>query len=118
MEGLTKCQTVWIHSYAVGHGNNIKIKQSVHTDKEKAVEAWRLLGGAFNEAVIVGQGINETPATDAFMAEVRAQGVDVARNAMIDFVEGEVGPNENVPGLIRSAEICVSIATNLRKGVQ
>lgn len=60
----------------------------------------------------------ETPATDAFLAEVRAQGVDVARNAMIDFVEGEVGPNENVPGLIRSAEICVSIAANLRKGVQ
>lgn len=58
------------------------------------------------------------PATDAFLAEVRAQGVDVARNAMIDFVEGEVGPNENVPGLIRAAEICVSIAANLRKGVQ
>lgn len=60
----------------------------------------------------------ETPATDAFLAEVRAQGVDVARNAMIDFVDGEVGPNENVLGLIRSAEICVSIAANLRKGVQ
>ncbi|MCU6241180.1 hypothetical protein [Enterobacter asburiae] len=60
----------------------------------------------------------ETPATGAFLAEVRAQGVDVARNAMIDFVEGEVGPNENVPGLIRAAEICVSIAENLRKGVQ
>lgn len=59
----------------------------------------------------------DTTATDAFLAEVRAQGVDVARNAMIDFVEGEVGPNENVPGLIRSAEICVSIAANLRKGV-
>ena len=60
----------------------------------------------------------ETPSTDAFLDEVRAQGVDVARNAMIDFVEGEVGPNENVPGLIRAAEICVSIAAQLRKGVQ
>ncbi|HHU7348137.1 TPA: hypothetical protein ACULJ2_004649, partial [Escherichia coli] len=50
------------------------------------------------------------PATDAFLAEVRAQGVDMARNAMIDFVDGEVGPNKNVPGLIRGAEICVSIA--------
>lgn len=60
----------------------------------------------------------ETPATDAFLVEVRAQGVDVARNAMIDFVEGEVGPNENVPGLIRAADICVSIAAQLRKGVQ
>ncbi len=57
------------------------------------------------------------PATDAFLAEVRAQGVDMARNAMIDFVDGEVGPNKNVPGLIRGAEICVSIAELLRKGV-
>lgn len=59
----------------------------------------------------------ETPATDAFLAEVRAQGVDMARNSMIDFVDGEVGPNKNVPGLIRGAEICVSIAEQLRKGV-
>lgn len=58
----------------------------------------------------------ETTATDAFLAEVRAQGVDMARNAMIDFVDGEVGPNKNVPGLIRGAEICVSIAEQLRKG--
>ncbi|EPO1316671.1 hypothetical protein ACT6K4_005548, partial [Escherichia coli] len=56
----------------------------------------------------------ETPATDALLAEVRAQGVDMARNAMIDFVDGEVGPNKNVPGLIRGAEICVSIAEQLR----
>ncbi|ELJ1416931.1 hypothetical protein QYV47_001345 [Escherichia coli] len=60
---------------------------------------------------------SDTPATDAFLAEVRAQGVDMARNAMIDFVDGEVGPNKNVPGLIRGAEICVSIAEQLRKGV-
>ncbi|EEV5709323.1 hypothetical protein G974_04799 [Escherichia coli UMEA 3426-1] len=50
------------------------------------------------------------------LAEVRAQGVNMARNAMIDFVDGEVGPNKNVPGLIRGAEICVSIAEQLRKG--
>ncbi|EFC4536428.1 hypothetical protein FC554_15925 [Escherichia coli] len=59
---------------------------------------------------------SDTPSTDAFLAEVRAQGVDMARNAMIDFVDGEVGPNKNVPGLIRGAEICVSIAEQLRKG--
>ncbi|EML5274846.1 hypothetical protein RVW87_001673 [Escherichia coli] len=59
---------------------------------------------------------SDTPATDALLAEVRAQGVDMARNAMIDFVDGEVGPNKNVPGLIRGAEICVSIAEQLRKG--
>lgn len=69
--------------------------------------------GGFSDA------LNEikTPATDAFLAEVRAQGVDMARNAMIDFVDGEVGPNKSVPGLIRGAEICVSIAELLRKGV-
>ncbi|HEB1451408.1 TPA: hypothetical protein RY419_003929 [Escherichia albertii] len=59
---------------------------------------------------------NKTTATDSFLAEVRAQGVDMTRNAMIDFVDGEVGPNKNVPGLIRGAEICVSIAEQLRKG--
>ncbi|HDS0658163.1 TPA: hypothetical protein QDV95_003910 [Escherichia coli] len=61
-------------------------------------------------------GMPQIPATDALLAEVRAQGVDMARNAMIDFVDGEVGPNKNVPGLIRGAEICVSIAEQLRKG--
>lgn len=67
--------------------------------------------GGFSDA------LNEikTPATNAFLAEVRAQGVDMARNAMIDFVDGEVGPNKNVPGLIRGAEICASIAEQLRK---
>ncbi|WP_112914995.1 hypothetical protein [Escherichia coli] len=64
----------------------------------------------------MGLKVEGTPATDAFLAEVRAQGVDMARNAMIDFVDGEVGPNKNVPGLIRGAEICVSIAEQLRKG--
>ncbi|HDZ7168356.1 TPA: hypothetical protein RUL70_002890 [Escherichia coli] len=58
----------------------------------------------------------KTLATDEILAEVRAQGVDMARNAMIDFVDGEVGPNKNVPGLIRGAEICVSIADELRRG--
>ena len=57
-----------------------------------------------------------TPSTYAFLAEVRAQGVDAVRNALIKFVEDEVGPNTNVPGLIRGAEVCVSIAAQLRKG--
>lgn len=64
----------------------------------------------------VGLVVEGTPATDAFLAEVRAQSVEMARNVMIDFVDGEVGPNKNVPGLIRGAEICVSIAAQLRKG--
>lgn len=73
--------------------------------------------GMLNAFFILRDSIRvDTPATDAFLAEVRAQGVDMARNAMIDFVDGEVGPNKNVPGLIRGAEICVSIAEQLRKG--
>lgn len=68
------------------------------------------------QKMIRSLAVMQIPAYQAFLAEVRAQGVDVARNVMIDFVDGEVGPNENVPGLIRSAEICVSIAANLRKG--
>ncbi|HDN1494054.1 TPA: hypothetical protein P1F37_000470 [Escherichia coli] len=83
-----------------------------------------LLKGALNKIAstyqlsphIRGMTTIQTPATDAFLAEVRAQGVDMARNAMIDFVDGEIGPNKNVPGLIRGAEICVSIAEQLRKG--
>lgn len=55
----------------------------------------------------------QTPATDAAIASLRAEGVDIARNALIAFVEDEVGPNENVPGLIRGAEVCVSIARQL-----
>ncbi|EPM9777874.1 ead/Ea22-like family protein [Escherichia coli] len=75
-------------------------------------------GQAGVAAMIINDALHhsETPATDAFLAEVRVQGVDMARNAMIDFVDGEVGPNKNVPGLIRGAEICVSIAEQLRKG--
>ncbi|EGE0033160.1 hypothetical protein [Escherichia coli] len=73
--------------------------------------------GMLNAFFILRDSIRvDTPATDALLAEVRAQGVDMARNAMIDFVDGEVGPNKNVPGLIRGAEICVSIAEQLRKG--
>ncbi|HFU3305067.1 TPA: hypothetical protein ACGQKB_001077 [Escherichia coli] len=73
--------------------------------------------GMLNAFFILRDSIRvDTTATDAFLAEVRAQGVDMARNAMIDFVDGEIGPNKNVPGLIRGAEICVSIAEQLRKG--
>lgn len=57
---------------------------------------------------------NTVPATDAILASLRAEGVDIARNALLEFVEDDVGPNENVPGLIRGAEVCVSIAAQLR----
>lgn len=86
-------------------------------DNSSGIAGWHLNGDiATWEEILPEINDIETPATDAFLAEVRAQGVDMARNAMIDFVEGDVGPNENVPGLIRGAEICVSIADQLRKG--
>lgn len=86
-------------------------------DNSSGIAGWHLNGDiATWEEILPEINDIETPATDAFLAEVRAQGVDMARNAMIDFVDGEVGPNKNVPGLIRGAEICVSIAAQLRKG--
>ncbi|MDM2858330.1 hypothetical protein [Citrobacter sp. Cpo071] len=68
------------------------------------------------QKIIRSLAVLQIPAYDALLAEVRAQGVDAARNALIKFVEDEVGPNTNVPGLIRGAEVCVSIAAQLRKG--
>ncbi|EFP5565923.1 hypothetical protein H0722_000906 [Escherichia coli] len=86
-------------------------------DNSSGIAGWHLNGDiATWEEILPEINDIETQATDAFLAEVRAQGVDMARNAMIDFVDGEVGPNKNVPGLIRGAEICVSIAEQLRKG--
>ncbi|MFL9638710.1 hypothetical protein [Klebsiella pneumoniae] len=58
----------------------------------------------------------ETPATDRIVAGIKADGVGIIRNALIKFVEDEVGPNDVVPGLIRGAEICVSVADSLREG--
>ncbi|OVV02813.1 hypothetical protein [Klebsiella quasipneumoniae] len=58
----------------------------------------------------------ETPATDRIVAGIKADGVDIIRNALIKFVEDEVGPNDVVPGLVRGAEICVSLADSLREG--
>ncbi|EPS9754040.1 hypothetical protein ACVNBA_001746 [Klebsiella oxytoca] len=58
----------------------------------------------------------ETPATDRIVAGIKADGVDIIRNALIKFVEDEVGPNDLVPGLVRGAEICVSVADSLREG--
>ena len=62
--------------------------------------------------------IIETPATDRIVAGIKADGVDIIRNALIKFVEDEVGPNDVVPGLIRGAEICVSVADSLREGAK
>ncbi|EFH4615933.1 hypothetical protein F9543_06500 [Escherichia coli] len=99
---------------------NARLKEAA--EFSTATDMWEELGGNMMRYLYQEwyaeklKAALQTPATDAFLAEVRAQGVDMARNAMIDFVDGEVGPNKNVPGLIRGAEICVSIAEQLRKG--
>ncbi|WP_325080828.1 hypothetical protein [Klebsiella aerogenes] len=70
-----------------------------------------------HDAMLVGiMHAPETPATDRIVAGIKADGVDIIRNALIKFVEDEVGPNDVVPGLIRGAEICVSVADSLREG--
>ncbi|HAG8747404.1 TPA: hypothetical protein GE488_21955 [Escherichia coli] len=103
-----KCAALVAENAGLKHAMAVTLEHVSVTDAGQAGVAAMIINDALHHS--------ETPATDAFLAEVRAQGVDMARNAMIDFVDGEVGPNKNVPGLIRGAEICVSIAEQLRKG--
>ena len=103
-----KCAVLAEENAGLKHAMAVTLEHVSVTDAGQAGVAAMIINDALHHS--------ETPATDAFLAEVRAQGVDIARNAMIDFVDGEVGPNKNVPGLIRGAEICVSIAEQLRKG--
>ncbi|HBE5694498.1 TPA: hypothetical protein RPB89_003388 [Escherichia coli] len=102
------CAALAAENAGLKHAMAVTLEHVSVTDAGQAGVAAMIINDALHHS--------ETPATDDFLAEVRAQGVDMARNAMIDFVDGEVGPNKNVPGLIRGAEICVSIAEQLRKG--
>ena len=107
-EAEAKCAALVAENAGLKHAMAVTLEHVSVTDAGQAGVAAMIINDALHHS--------ETPTTDAFLAEVRAQGVDMARNAMIDFVDGEVGPNKNVPGLIRGAEICVSIAEQLRKG--
>lgn len=64
----------------------------------------------------VCRALNETPATDAFLAEVRASAVDEAclkiSNAIVNCYQDEQ------IGLDAAATICGDFASELRKGVQ
>lgn len=53
-----------------------------------------------------GHGMPSTPATDAFLAEVRAQGVEMAANML----------NRNHPLMSEAADAIQSHASQLRKG--
>ena len=58
------------------------------------------------------RALNETPATDAFLAEVRAQGVDSAINTVISMM------NHQHPVTSKTIDILRVHAYQLRKGVQ
>ncbi|HAS1003045.1 TPA: hypothetical protein I3768_003072 [Enterobacter cloacae] len=64
----------------------------------------------------VCRALNETPATDAFLAEVRAAAVDEVclkiSNAIVNCYQDEQ------VGLDAAATICGDFASELRKGVQ
>lgn len=55
--------------------------------------------------------LNETPATDAFLAEVRAQGVEMLRDSIAEI---EVG----IEDTIDLHHYCSDFAAEVRKGVQ
>lgn len=57
MEGFNSGETVYIHSYITGSGNNKKLKQVIRKDWKEAVEYWKLLGGCLNTATIVAKVI-------------------------------------------------------------
>ncbi|WP_347004317.1 hypothetical protein [Enterobacter roggenkampii] len=65
---------------------------------------------------VIPDAIPETPATDAFLAEVRASAVDEVclkiSNAIINCYQDEM------VGLDEAATICGDFAAQLRKGVQ
>ncbi|EPK0657506.1 hypothetical protein ABK687_08470 [Klebsiella aerogenes] len=86
-------------------------------DNSSGIAGWNLNGEIAKWSEILPEIDDiETPATDRIVAGIKADGVDIIRNALIKFVEDEVGPNDVVPGLIRGAEICVSVADSLREG--
>lgn len=60
--------------------------------------------------------LNETPATDAFLAEVRAQGVESAGEYLKQYAQGL---HEEARLVLQDAgELCNGFAAQLRKGVQ
>lgn len=76
------------------------------------------IGSDTKETIGLAASRIKTPATDRIVAGIKADGVDIIRNALIKFVEDEVGRNDLVPGLIRGAEVCVSVADSLREGAK
>ncbi|ENR6006336.1 hypothetical protein ACEWMH_001036 [Citrobacter freundii] len=64
------------------------------------------------EIELVRGGVPETPATDAFLAEVRAQGLESGVNTVIAMM------NHQHPAASQAIDILKTHAAQLRKGVQ
>ncbi|WP_203452968.1 hypothetical protein [Enterobacter hormaechei] len=59
----------------------------------------------------VCRALNETPATDTFLAEVRAQGVEMLRDSIADL-------ESSIEDTIDLHHYCSDFAAEIRKGVQ
>ncbi|MEF5012825.1 hypothetical protein U9275_25040 [Escherichia coli] len=110
--------------------DNLEAKcAALDADNEKAMEAMRQADEvvkrahskfaaltdenmALRSAIENGMAAPETPATDAFMAEVRAQGVDSAINTVIAMM------NHQHPVTSKAIDIMRVHAYQIRKGVQ
>ncbi|GJK30833.1 hypothetical protein TUM17556_27520 [Enterobacter asburiae] len=68
----------------------------------------------YNPSVMNGTcaiALDETPATDAFLAEVRAQGVEMLRDSIADL-------ESSIEDTIDLHHYCSDFAAEIRKGVQ
>lgn len=96
VEAEAKCAALAAENAAMHE--TIEAVRSV-ADNSSGIAGWHLNGDiATWEEILPEINDIETTATDSFLSEVRAQGVDMARNAMIDFVDGEVGPTRTFRG--------------------
>ena len=102
-------------------------------DNYSGIAGWHLNGDiATWEEILPEINDIETPATDAFLAEVRAQGVDAAIEAAKNLVAQEyeykdfkaaqsdccMHPGSDLVGKVEMTERLVDFAAQLRKGVQ
>lgn len=100
-------------------GDTAVIEHDATGDNQGHSVAWSWVGN--QEEVIksvllaVDKGI-DTPATDAFLAEVRAQGVESAGEYLKQYAQGL---HEEARLVLQDAgELCNGFAAQLRKGVQ
>lgn len=112
----------------VAENAGLKLAMAVTLDHVSVTDA----GQAGVAAMIINDALHhsETPATDAFLAEVRAQGVDAAIEAAKNLVAQEyeykdfkaaqsdccMHPGSDLVGKVEMTEWLVDFAAQLRKG--